>query len=203
MQTKILDRVVTGITAEQDMQRIAAAYVTEQVGKAFQVVGGAYSISKPQGRTLWRCFIHGEHGPVGLLLVDPRTNQVLPLTDDEIRLIREKAATLQARQQGRLPLGEDGYVISEFARRQANHYLSLYVGLQAVPIQAIFVPLERPVWQFLVEIRLPQTGAIGVFGLIDVDARSGAVIPLTDEQIQKIWSRGNAAAELCTQKAAG
>ena len=203
MQTEILDPVVTETITEQDVQRIAAAYITEQIGKSFQAVGGAYSYSKPQGRTLWRGFIRSEHGPVGLLLVDPQTSQVLPLTTAEIDLIREKAATLQARQQGRLPLGEDGYVISEYARRQANHYLSLYVGLQAVPTQATFVPLERPVWQFLIEVRLPGTGIIGVFGLIDVDARSGSVIPLTDEQIQQIWSRGNAAAELCTQKAAG
>lgn len=80
---------------------------------------------------------------------------------------------LDAQKRGVLPFNTDGYVLGEYARRQANSYLSMYVGLQAIATTSVFVPLECPIWQFLIEIRLPQRSTIGVFGMLDVDARSG------------------------------
>ncbi|MCI0711131.1 MAG: hypothetical protein L0154_13320 [Chloroflexi bacterium] len=202
MQSKTLVSVATPQITESDAQQIAAAYVLKNIAESFEVVAGAYYYSKPHDRKLWRFFIRNEHGSVGMIMVDPQTAEVMPLTDDEIDIVHEKAAILNARKRGVPAFGEDGYVLCEYARRQANHYLTMNVGLQATPTDAVFVPLERPVWQFLIEVCLPRTGTIGVFGIIDVDARSGEVISLTDEQIQQIWSRGNAAAEFFSQKAA-
>lgn len=83
---------------------------------------------------------------------------------------------LDVQKRGVLPFNTDGYVLGEYARRQANSYLSMYVGLQAIATTSVFVPLECPIWQFLIEIRLPQRSTIGVFGMLDVDARSGVEI---------------------------
>ncbi|MFN8494436.1 MAG: hypothetical protein U0350_42945 [Caldilineaceae bacterium] len=193
MQTVTLETKAAPPITEQFAQQIAARYVAEEIDATFAVVSGAYYESKPDGRKLWRFFVRHAAGPLGIVLVDPDTKAVLPLTDNEIAVMREKAAILIAHQRGLPAFGADGYVLGEYARRQANHYLSTYVGLQAIATSALFVPLERPVWQFLIEVHLPTRGAIGVFGLLDVDARSGEVIPLSDEQIQQIWSRGNAA----------
>ncbi len=202
MQTAVFETKVTPPLTEQFAQQIATRYVTEQIDSTFTVVSGAYYESKPHGRKLWRFLVRNTAGPIGIVLVDPETKTVIPLTANEITVMQEKAAILIAHQRGLPAFGADGYVLGEYARRQANHYLSMYVGLQAIATSALFVPLERPVWQFLIEVHLPNRGAIGVLGLLDVDARSGEVIPLSNEQIQQIWSRGNAIAEFSPQEAA-
>jgi hypothetical protein len=206
MQITMIDDVLDDIgkisVPEQTAQRIAAAFVEATFGKTFAVVNSAHYYSKPEQRALWRFFIRCEHGPLGVIYVDPQSGQVLPWTADEMRIVQEKAALLHARHQGVLPLDQEGYVLREYARRQANSYLSMVVGLQVIATDPIFVPLDRPIWQFLVELRLPRTGTVGIFGMLDVDACSGEVIPLTNDQIQQIWKRGNAATEFCTQKTA-
>ena len=184
-------------------QAAAYDYVISQINPAFDVVHGRCEYSQPHQRTMWSFLIRCVNGPLQPIYVDAQTTQVVAFPEQEIQTIREKAFILQCRTDDLLPIDKYGYVIREFARRQANHYLMMEIGLQAVATDGIFIPVECSIWQFLIEVRLPKSGVLGVFGMIDVDAKTGAVIPLPQEQIQKIWSRASAAAELQTSTTTG
>jgi hypothetical protein len=185
-----------------EARRAARAYVAANIDPAFEVVLDSHYHQQHREQAHWRFFIRCAHGPLTTLYVDAETGAVLPLTADEIRVVREKAAILTARQQGILPVDTQGYVISEYARRRANGYLSMEVSLFYSAVDGIFVPLARPIWQFSIEVRLPRLGALGIMGTIDVDAQTGEVIPLTPKQIKRIRERADALVELRTQTAA-
>lgn len=196
MHTAVIDESGEVSIPEQTAQEIAAAFVEAHIGTGFTVVNGAYYDGEPYHRRLWRFFIRCEEGPIGVIYVEPEAGQVLPWTADETRLVQEKAAFLRARRQGTLPLGEDGYIVREYARRQANSYLSMQLGLQVVAIDPVLILLDRPIWQCTIELRSPRLETMGTFGMIDVDAYSGAVIPLTDDQIQQLKKRSNVTPEI-------
>lgn len=40
-------------------------------------------------------------------------------------------------------------------------------------------PGERESWPFAIQVRLPRLGVLGRMGTIDIDARTGEVLPLT------------------------
>jgi hypothetical protein len=192
--------------SEMETYRAARAYVAANIDPAFEVVLDSHYHQQHREQDLWRFFICCTHGPLTTLYVDAQTGVVIPLTADEIRVVREKAALLVARQQNRLPLNEQGYVIGEYARRRANGYLTMKVSLFYSAVDGIFGPPAGgppgAIWQFSIEVRLPRLGALGIMGTIDVDAQTGEVIPLTQKQIKRIRDRADALVELRTQTAA-
>ena len=174
-----------------------------------QTLGEAYSVGK--GRQMpngdWRflvLFYSSERKrpwTVATIHVDGLSNVVTPLTDEQRQEVRERTLIALAEVQNRLPvLG--GYVPRVFARRSANLYLSDTVGFFLTPIDGTFVPVDTPVWQFPIQLRLPQSGDLGVLGAIDVDATTGEVVPLTAKQITEIQRRANAIARYQTQPTA-
>ena len=190
-------------TASQaDAQRVACAYVADLVDPSFEVVDGARYHSQPLGREIWRFFIRCKDGPLYPIYVDSQTGEVIPLTNDEIRVVREKATIFAARKRGVLPLNEHGYVLAEYARRQADSYLGMQVSLFYSAADGVFVPLARPLWQFSIQVRLPRLGVLGILGTIDVDAQTGEVMQLTHKQIKRIRERADAIVEFRTQAAA-
>ena len=92
-----------------------------------------------------------------------------------------------------------GYVLGEYARRQADSYLGTEVSLFYSATKGVFVPLTHPIWQFTLQVRLPRLGILGLMGAIDVDARTGEVLPLTHKQIKRIRERADALVEFQTQ----
>ena len=188
MYSAVIDGIDNAPIAEPNAQAVAAAFVEEHLGNAY----------KPHARSLWRFLVRCPEGPIGVIHVAPDAGQVLPWTADETRILLEKAELLRARAQAVISRGKDGYVLREYARRPATAYLSMQIGLQATATDPIFFPRTPPIWQCLIELQIPRIGTIGVFGLLDVDADTGEVLPLTGEQIQQIWTRGNAATEFCT-----
>jgi hypothetical protein len=200
----VLDVPMTKVStiSQADAQRTASAYVTTNIDPAFEVVDGARYYGKPLGREIWRFFIRCEDGPLYPIYVDSQTGEVIPLTNDEIRVVREKATIFAARKCGVLPLNDHGYVLAEYARRQADSYLGMQVSLFYSATDGVFVPLARPLWQFSIQVRLPRLGVLGIMGAIDVDAQSGEVMPLTHKQIKRIRERADAIVEFRSQTAA-
>jgi hypothetical protein len=187
--------------SESEAQHIANAYVANCIDPSLEAVSGALYQSKPLGRLVWRFIIRSALGPVGIIQVDVRTGNVIPLTGDEIRVLREKAAIFVAKNHGRLPVDEHGFVLVEYARRQADSYLGMEVSLFYSATNGVYIPLERPIWQFAIQVRLPRLGVLGILGTLDVDARTGDVIPLTHKQIKKIRERADAIVQFRTQTA--
>jgi hypothetical protein len=174
-----------------DAHRAASAYVLAHIDPTFEIVDGAQYYSKPLGREIWRFFLCGEHGPVGLIQIDAQTNAVIPLTNEEIRTVREKAAIRAARMQGVLPINEHGYVFATHARRQANSYLNEYLSMFYSGADPIFIPGEPAVWQVTIIFKMYNIGPF-TLGVLDVDARTGEPTPLPKQQLKRIRERTRA-----------
>jgi hypothetical protein len=50
---------------------------------------------------------------------------------------------------------------------------------------------ERPLWRMTTSLLLSEWGRVAQVGAIDVDAMTGAIIPLTSHQIQTMQDRAN------------
>ncbi len=77
------------------------------------------------------------------------------------------------------------------ATRRANVYLAMNVTMMTMPGKPTLVLSKQPVWRFAVHFNYPRLGEIGTLGKIEVDAQTGQVIPLTEEQISKMQERAN------------
>jgi hypothetical protein len=119
---------------------------------------------------------------IAKLHIDGRSHRVTPLAEEEQQKAKERILIAIAGARGELPL-QDGYVPRLFACRRAGIYLDEHVGFFFTPVDGIFIPLDRPVWQFSLQFRLPHSGNLGLLDTIDVDAQTGNVIPLPPQQI--------------------
>ena len=98
-----------------EAQQSANEYVTRYIDPSFTVVDGVYFHSKLLGRDVWQFMIRCAYAPLDAIEVEPQTGVVIPLTQDKIRAIREKALIAEARIHGVRPLDEHGYVLAEYA----------------------------------------------------------------------------------------
>ncbi|MEZ4727564.1 MAG: hypothetical protein R3E79_10570 [Caldilineaceae bacterium] len=190
------------IVTEADAHRIADHYVTTAIDPTFAVVNGTRYYHKSLGREIWQFIIQSNQAPLDALWVDAQTSDVVPLTEEQVRMVRERAAIAEAKAEGLLPINEHGYVLAEYARRKLNGYLSREVSLFCSATEGVFIPLARPIWQFAIRFGLPKRGELGILGTVDIDARTGEVIPLTNQQIKRMRVRANAIVEFQTQTAA-
>ena len=192
----------TTVVSQVEAQRAASAYVAAHIDQAFEVVAGERYHSQPLGRELWRFFIRSTHSALGAIKVDAQTGEVIALSVDQVRMIRERAVIAEARSQQRLAVDDQGYVLAEYARRKANGYLSMEVSLFCSASDGMFIPLTCPIWQFAIRFGLPGLGDLGILSTLDVDAQTGEPVPLTNKQIKRIQERANAIVQFRTQKAA-
>ena len=117
----------------------------------------------------WRFLVLFHHpdltrpSTTAIIHVDRQSGRVMPLTKEQCQEAHERALIAYAEAQHRLPL-IDGCVPHLFARRMANLYLSDAVGSFLTPVDGMLAALERPTWQFSIQLRLPQSGDLGVLG---------------------------------------
>lgn len=170
------------------VMEITQSYTDTHIDPSFSVASVDLYYSKPLMREMWQVILCCQHGPLGVLQVDPQTGQLIPLTEDEIRILREKALIYAARKKGILPVDEDGYVLGEYARRMADRYLGDQIGMFFGAKEPVFVFNENPLWQLTVFFKMQSVGPY-TLATIDVDAKTGEPITLTEAQIQKIKDR--------------
>jgi hypothetical protein len=192
---------ITPNVREVDAQSAARDYVTTHIDPSFTVVDDVHDQRQPLHRESWRFFICCEHGPLRTLEVDAGTGKVIPLTSDEIHVMREKAAIFAARKQGVLPLNEQGYVLAEYARRQADAYLGDHIAMFFNATDPVFVPGAPPRWQVTIVFKRYHLGPF-TLGVMDVDAQTGDPIPLTKRYLKRIRERAHALVQFHTQTAA-
>jgi len=85
-------------------------------------------------------------------------------------------------------------VSPSLARRRANGYLGSEVAMTLLAHNPRLVVGDSLCWRFNVDLSLPGVGVIATLGAIDVDADSGAVLPLSPSQIEEILRRAHALA---------
>jgi hypothetical protein len=77
------------------------------------------------------------------------------------------------------------------ARRRANGYLGMHVGVLLGTSEPRLLMGDRPLWKLSVNLHLPSIGYVGQVGTIQVDATTGDVIPLADSTIQQYQDRAH------------
>ncbi|MCE7983511.1 MAG: hypothetical protein DYG89_20250 [Caldilinea sp. CFX5] len=166
-------------------QRVATAYLNATLGPAYRV---GQSILR-QGQ--WHCRVLCQRTDmqripvVGSITVDAKTGLVNPLTADQVRDLREAGAVQSAQARGELARDEDHYVLRYHARIKATVWISDHTDLKVGATGGIFLPLESPVWRFAIDFHLADIH-LNPLGVIDVNAQTGQVIPLTNDQLQHI-----------------
>ncbi len=187
-------------------QMTALHLAKQQIGK---VLGDDYAVGKgqqlPNGD--WRFLIQFNSAELARPLicaaiqVDSRQQMVVRLTKTQIQEAQERTQLALGEARDEQP-GTDKTFSLLAAKRVANRYLSDHVGFFFTATEGIFIPITPPVWQFLIQFRLPQSGDIGIFGTLDVNAQTGVVIPLPQTQILTIQRRANAIARSQTHQTA-
>lgn len=189
----ILDAPTTNIhtVSDLDARRVARDYVATHISPTFEVVSGTRFQSKASGDEVWQFVIRCPHGPLDAIEVNAQTGVVISLPDDKIRVIREKAAIYAARRRGALPVDAQGYVLGEYARRQASRYLGDYLSMYYEGAEPLFIPGDPPMWQVTIIFKMYDVGPF-TLGVLDVDAKTGEPLPLSTEQIERIRERTRA-----------
>lgn len=191
---------LTHITQTEAL-RAASRYVAEQLDPAFTVVADRSSAADLADRGRWRFFIVCEHGPLSALFVNAPSGIVVPLTGEERRVVREKAAIYAARKQGVLPVDSCGYVLAEYARRRADSYLGDKIGMYFNATDPVLLQRESPQWQVTIVFKRYALGPF-TLGVMDVDARTGEPISLNQAQLSQIRRRAHALIEFHSSSAA-
>ena len=122
---------------------------------------------------------------VGVISVDATTGQVNQLTGEQMRNLQEAGAVQAAQARGELARDEQGYVLRYHARIKASVWISDRIDLKVGASGGAFLPLDPPVWRFSIDLNLADEH-LEPLGVIDVDAATGQVVPLTAKQLQLI-----------------
>lgn len=77
------------------------------------------------------------------------------------------------------------------ARRRANGYLGMYVGVLLGTNDPQLIVGDRPMWKLSVNLHLPSIGYVGQVGTMKVDASTGALIPLSATVIKIFQDRAH------------
>lgn len=87
--------------------------------------------------------------------------------------------------------GEEATIPPELARRRANGYFTQNVAMFIIPGEPVLVLGEYPVWRMPAVLRLRGFGIVATVGTIDVDARTGKTLPLSEAEIEAMQNRAD------------
>lgn len=80
------------------------------------------------------------------------------------------------------------------AQRHANNYLGNHVGMAFRANGPSLLMGDNPCWRFDVDLQLPSLGKVATLGQIDVNIADSQVVPLTDDEINRIQNFADAIA---------
>ncbi len=122
---------------------------------------------------------------VGGIAQEIATGRIINLTDDQIQDMREAGPVQLAQKRGELARGTDNYILRYHARIKASVWISNHVDLKVGADGGVLIPLAPPIWRFSIYYRAEGSN-LTPLGVIDVEAQSGQIIPLRDQQLQAI-----------------
>lgn len=160
-----------------------------------QVLGNQYDIKNGQARErrytfpVYWCATDVETAVmVGAVSFDMATNKICELTNDQIQDMQEAGPVQVAQKQGHFARDTNGLILRYHARIKASLWVSNHTDLKVSAKGGRFIELEPPIWRFSV---CCQTANMNLYELdvIDVDALSGCIYPLNNQQLQSIVER--------------
>jgi hypothetical protein len=184
----------TGID-ENAAKHVADLYVAETFGPDYQV----QSVERIPG--YWWVRLACQHPAlgqtvVGSVKVDVQTGKVVLLTASEVEDIQERADVMAAQRRGDLARGPEGYILPYHAKIKANRYLGDYVAFFAsVEGRPVWVDGEPPMWCVATALYLRGHGKVCELGPMYVNALTGEVVPLSNDEISTRQKRARHAAK--------
>jgi hypothetical protein len=187
MQTTSNVPVSALIVGQENAQRTADTYLRRTVAPAIET-GSPILVpgTQPTWRMLVRLANREPTATVGTLDVDAQTGSVVPLSDEQVEDMRDRIKEHTGAANG---------ILRPTAQILANGYLADQVSLFAKADRPVWVAGTRPVWRATTYLRLRGQGRVCDLGTLDVDAQTGEVIPLTNQQRQAMRKRVHDAAE--------
>jgi hypothetical protein len=92
---------------------------------------------------------------------------------------------VEAQFRGEIPVSPD------LARRRANSYLAREVALFVIAGEPMLILGNHPRWRLPTILRLRGFGNLAEVGAVDVDAQTGKVVSLTEDEIRVIRERAH------------
>lgn len=188
--------------SEPEARQAAELYLANKFSNKYHATNGFY------GNGHWYFLVRaynaaGELGTaVGKILVDAFSGNVIALTDEQIEAIQASSLRLGVEPREAIVRDERGYILRQYAQGVATRWLSDHLTMHFSATDALFIPLDPPLWQLSIRFRLPQTGEIKPLGVIDVNALTGEVASLSRKQIRTIQERVHAIIRHCELAAA-
>lgn len=178
----------TPIVNEAEAKRAAGTYVVTQIAPTLFVSDWA---SYHKAHDTWLLMIRCAEGSLHTLEVEAQTGQVVPLTQAQICLVRQRATMAAARRSHTLPRDEDGYILAEYARQRANWYLDANLSMFFYAAEPQFVPGVTPTWQMTILFQMYDVGPFNI-GTMHVNACTGEPVALPDAELTQIRERTSA-----------
>lgn len=97
---------------------------------------------------------------------------------------------------------DEVFVSGEEARRRAQGYLTAEVAMALRPGEPSLLGGSQPVWRMPVWLHLRGFGQVATLGLLDVDAATGDVKPLSPVEIKEMQDKADVFARRLTYQAA-
>lgn len=168
----------------------------------YEMLGNQYHATQPiQTKVGWQCLIQfcvtetGKTVLAGQIDLDGKTGHVIPLGSMTLREIQERVIVRLAKEKGEVARNEDGYILPYLARIKVNGYLTDFVTMFANAAgEPTWHDGDPPRWRFQIVLRLRGQDNGVPFGHVDVDALTGTILPLSNEQISSLQKRANYAA---------
>ena len=177
--------MTTAVVDEVEARRNADIYLTNKLGLTYGT-GHGY-LRDGCWCFMVTCRDHEQNHPlvVGVISVNATTGQVNQLTGEQMRNLQEASAVQAAQARGELARDEQGYVLRYHARIKASVWISDHTDLKVGASGGALLPLDPPIWRFSIDLNLADEH-LEPLGVIDVDADTGQVVPLTTKQLQLI-----------------
>jgi hypothetical protein len=181
MQTTINGLTTGSRVRQEDAQHTANSYLRITVAVGLETTS---PILVPGNQPTWRMLVRlcnrEPTTTVGTLDVDVQTGSVVPLSDEQVEDMRDRIKE---------HMGEGSGILRPTAQIRANGYLTNYVSLFANADRPVWVADNRPRWRATAFLRLRGQGRVCDLGVIEVDAQTGEVVPLTNQQLQAMRKR--------------
>jgi hypothetical protein len=122
---------MASIIDEATARYAASEFIHVALGSAYALEQGF--LRNHPSHTAWRFLVlHREYDAVaGYVDVDAETSEVIPLDDEQLQDLRERALVVATKSHNIIARDEDGYILPFLAKIQVNGYLSSDVAFFA------------------------------------------------------------------------
>jgi hypothetical protein len=196
MQIPVKEPTTSAGVDQATAEQIATHYIAQTLGEGY----GVHALKRLPDYWLVQLCCHvptlARPMVVGRLRVQAQTGNLFPLTEDEIQEIQERTAVMAAYRRQEVARDAQGFILPYQAKIRVNGYLAKYVTFFASATgRPQWIAGSPPCWRVTTTLCMGDQDSGCELSAIDVNAQTGEIIPLTNQQIQTLQRRAHHAAE--------